>query len=59
MQSRQMLSGSAPRMWLLVMIIMASDITSPRLQAKRLGLADTQCGGCRQVSSRASWPTGL
>ena len=44
---------------LFVIIVIASDSERPSVQAKRLGFADTQSGGCRCVRKRATTPVGL
>ena len=43
----------------LVMIVIAPVSARPSVHAKRLGLADTQSGGCRRVIQPASRPIGL
>ena len=58
-QIRQMVSGSVPRMPLFVMTIIENDSTRPSDQAKRFGLAETQSGGWRLMSARATKPMGL
>ena len=44
---------------LFVMIIIASDMTRPSVQANRFGLADTHNGVCRRVIQCAIIPIGL
>ena len=52
-------AGQAAWMPPFVMMVMVRAMASPSVQANRLGLADTHCGGCRCVSQWATKPVGL
>src|SRR5262249_48258192 len=58
-QIRPIARGSGPRIPTLVMTVIANAIPRPRVQANRLGLADTHSGDRPRVIACASNPIGL